>query len=45
MALDVTVAVNKLCYSLTFRAIEFEIAPFCKENGIQVLFYSPLCAC
>jgi aryl-alcohol dehydrogenase-like predicted oxidoreductase len=42
MALGVTVAVNELCYSLIFRAIEFEIAPFCKANDIQVLCYSPL---
>ena len=43
-ALDsgVTLAVNQLCYSLVFRAIEAEILPFCAARGIQVICYSPL---
>lgn len=42
MATGVKIAVNQLCYNLIFRAIEFEILPFCKENGIGVMCYSPL---
>merc|ERR1719166_457249 len=42
LATGVKIAVNQLCYNLIFRAIEFEIAPFCKENGIGIFAYSPL---
>ncbi|KAK3244450.1 hypothetical protein CYMTET_45935 [Cymbomonas tetramitiformis] len=42
LALGVTVAVNQLCYNLVFRAVEFEVMPFCLKNNIQVLAYSPL---
>lgn len=38
-----SVASNQLPYSLLWRAIEFEIAPICIDNGIGVLCYSPLC--
>ncbi|MCM8768075.1 MAG: aldo/keto reductase [Candidatus Omnitrophica bacterium] len=33
---------NQLAYNLLFRAIEFEILPFCQQAGISVLCYSPL---
>jgi aryl-alcohol dehydrogenase-like predicted oxidoreductase len=36
------VASNQLCYSLLWRAAEFEVAPLCVENGISILCYSPL---
>ena len=42
LATGVTLAVNQLCYNLIFRAIEFDILPFCIENNIQVICYSPL---
>jgi len=42
LATGVKIAVNQLCYNLLFRAIEFEIEPFCKENGIGIFAYSPL---
>ena len=42
LATGVTIAVNQLCYNLIFRAIEFEILPFCVEHGIGVFAYSPL---
>ncbi|RMD76235.1 MAG: aldo/keto reductase, partial [Lentisphaerae bacterium] len=35
-------ASNQLNYSLFFRAIEFEVLPFCRQHGIPVLCYSPL---
>jgi len=42
LATGVKIASNELSYNLIFRAIEFDIIPFCKEQGIQVLAYSPL---
>ena len=33
---------NQLAYNLLFRAIEFEILPFCARNQINVFCYSPL---
>ena len=33
LATGVTLAVNQLCYNLIFRAIEFDILPFCIENN------------
>ena len=33
---------NQLPYSLLWRAIEYEILPLCRENGVSVLCYSPL---
>jgi len=33
---------NQLAYNLLFRAIEYEILPFCRCHGISVLCYSPL---
>ena len=42
LATGCTIAVNELSFSLLFRAAEFEIIPFCKAHGIQVVAYSPL---
>ena len=42
MATGAKLSINQLCYNLIFRAIEFEILPFCQENGIGVICYSPL---
>ena len=36
------VEVNQLPYSLLWRAIEYEIAPFCMENDVEITCYSPL---
>lgn len=36
------VKLNQLAYNLLFRAIEYEILPFCVEKGISVACYSPL---
>jgi len=38
----VKIICNQLAYNLVFRAIEFEIIPFCKRHGISVVCYSPL---
>ena len=35
-------ATNQLAYSLLFRAIEYEIQPFCVKQKISILCYSPL---
>jgi len=37
-----TVKLNQLAYNLLFRAIEYEILPFCIEKGISIACYSPL---
>ena len=42
LATGCKIAVNELAYSLLFRAIEFDILPFCAAHGIQVVAYSPL---
>ncbi|MBD3384996.1 aldo/keto reductase, partial [candidate division KSB1 bacterium] len=34
--------INQVSYSLLFRAIEYEILPYCREHEIGVLPYSPL---
>ena len=36
------VKLNQLAYNLLFRAIEYEILPFCIEKNISVACYSPL---
>lgn len=36
------IASNQMPYSLLDREIENEIMPFCKENGIAIIPYSPL---
>ena len=42
LATGVKIAVNQVCYSYLFRALEFDILPFCHKHGIQVIAYSPL---
>ena len=42
LATGATIAVNQICYNMIFRASEFEVLPFCRENNIQVLCYSVL---
>lgn len=42
LATGATIAVNQICYNLIFRAAEFEVLPFCRENNIQVVCYSVL---
>ena len=34
---------NQLCYNLLMRSIEYEVQPFCIENDIGILCYSPIC--
>jgi len=34
---------NQLCYSLLWRAIEFNLHARCVEEGMSILCYSPLC--
>lgn len=36
------VAANELAYSLLSRAIETEVLPYCKEQGIGIIGYMPL---
>lgn len=36
------ISVNQVCYNLIFRAVEFDIVPFCKEHGIGIIAYSVL---
>jgi aryl-alcohol dehydrogenase-like predicted oxidoreductase len=42
LATGAEIAINELPYSLLTRAIELEILPFCRENGIGVLGYMSL---
>ena len=35
-------ATDQVCYSLLWRAVEFEIQPTCVEAGVGILPYSPL---
>jgi len=42
LAAGYTVCSNQLAYNLLFRAIEYEIQPFCVQEGISILCYSPL---
>ena len=42
LATGVPIVVNELPYSLLTRAIELDILPFCREQGIGVLGYMPL---
>ena len=36
------VEINQLCYSLLFRAIEYEVLPLCIEKNIGIACYAPL---
>ena len=38
----VKISFNEVCYNCIFRAIEFDVLPFCQANSIQVLCYSVL---
>lgn len=42
LATGARIVVNELPYSLLTRAIEFEILPFCRTNGIGVIGYMSL---
>jgi myo-inositol catabolism protein IolS len=33
---------NQMAYSLLWRGIEFEVLPFCRQHGIEIMAYSPL---
>lgn len=33
---------NQICYNLLWRGIEDEVVPFCIENGIAILPWSPM---
>jgi len=33
---------DQLCYSLVWRAVEYEVQPLCVENDVGILCYSPL---
>ena len=37
-----SIAVNQLCYNLLSRAIEPELLPLCREQGVGILGYMPL---
>ena len=39
---ELKITANQLAYNLLFRAVEFEIQPFCVEQGIGILTYSSL---
>ena len=34
---------NQILYNLTARGAEFDLIPWCKENGVLIMAYSPLC--
>ncbi len=36
------VATNQILYNLTRRAVELDLLPFCRQQGISVMAYSPL---
>jgi aryl-alcohol dehydrogenase-like predicted oxidoreductase len=36
-------ASNQVCWSLLFRAVEHDVQPLCREHGVALLPYSPLC--
>eukprot|EP00038_Savillea_parva_P027990 m.62613 g.62613 ORF g.62613 m.62613 type:complete len:370 (-) comp8101_c0_seq1:3232-4341(-) len=42
MSTGAKISVNQVCYNMIFRGVEFEIVPFCKENGIGIIAYSVL---
>jgi aryl-alcohol dehydrogenase-like predicted oxidoreductase len=37
-----TVVSDQLAYNLLFRAVEYQIAPVCRREGVGILAYSPL---
>lgn len=34
---------NQILYNLTVRGAEFDLIPWCRENGVLIMAYSPLC--
>jgi len=42
VATNTQIAVNQLGYNLLTRAIELEVVPFCREQGIGIIAYMPL---
>lgn len=38
----IQIAANQLIYSLLTRAIEFEVADFCRDRGVGIIAYMPL---
>ena len=38
-----SIETNQLCYSMLWRAAEWEIQPLCVQRAIGILCYSPLC--
>ncbi len=42
LASSSAVVSNQLAYSLIFRAIEYELLPFCSGKNVPILCYSPL---
>jgi len=42
LATGIQITVNQLGYGLFLRSIEYDVLPFCRENGIGVIGYSPL---
>ena len=37
-----SIEIDQLPYNLVWRPIEYEILPFCRQNGIGIMVYSPL---
>jgi len=42
LATGVKISLNEVVYNLLYRAVEYEILPFCKQHNIGVLAYMPL---
>lgn len=42
LATGVEIVSNQICYNLLWRGIEDEVVPFCMENNISILPWSPL---
>jgi len=42
LSTGVKISVNQVAYNLLYRAVEYEILPFCQENNIGVFAYMPL---
>jgi aryl-alcohol dehydrogenase-like predicted oxidoreductase len=42
LATGVKISINEVAYNLLYRAVEYEILPFCQTHGIGVFAYMPL---
>jgi aryl-alcohol dehydrogenase-like predicted oxidoreductase len=42
LSTGVKISINQVVYNLLYRAVEYEILPFCKEHNIGVFAYMPL---